>query len=132
MIEVRVASRLRTALAFTGVQSTVAAFGGDVSVPTNTQIGVRLPPYAPREKLEALYSSHDPNDPLLKLSITVLLAGQPTATEAIVSYSHSPIYLIDALGISESTVDAFVRTLQQTFRAIEGGRRPPDRPPPPR
>ncbi|WP_436496463.1 hypothetical protein [Actinokineospora sp. HUAS TT18] len=133
MSEVRLHTKLRAAQVTLSLQSAVATFGGRLGSVSDTMLQVSLDPYAPAEKLKALYA--DPSNVenyRLSVVLTVYLATSPGNTELVLTSRPSVHYMVDALGVSTSTMDAFVRTVDQTLRAVEQGQRPPDRPPPPR
>lgn len=132
MTEIRLGTVLRPQAVALGLQSAVAAFGGSLSRVTDTTMVVAVDPYARPDVLKQLYRSQEDlvtYRQAVKIQVQIV---EGASTTVILSLAPSLWYMLDALRITESTFDSFARTASQTFEAIEGDRRPPDRPPPPR
>lgn len=138
MTEDRLHTALPPARVMTCLQNVATVLQGKFSSGSDLSCRVTLDPYAPVETLQLLYREPGQFEELRgSVHVSVVLAASQGGTELILTSEPSIYYWVNMLTtpanvpVNESTVKAFVRTVDQTLRATERGERPPNRPPPP-
>lgn len=122
---------LKPAAAAAAVQAAVAATGGSLGDVNREQVECFVPPYGPQDLLKALWQRIGDTNPLsVRITVTVTLTPVAGGTSINVSSLPSLYYMMDALGLTQRTLNAFVQLIGESCKAIVENRRPPSEWPP--